>query len=322
MPIDQERTRAEYVARVNAIVDYIPRHLEDDLSLAALAEEAGFSHFHFHRIFAGVVGEPLHAFVRRMRLERAALDLGRQPDRSITDIALDCGFSSSANFSRAFKEAFGLSAREFRQARVQHPDQARAVVEAIEARIRRGAATVQANLQAARRQEGHPEVPVTLTTFPPVRLAYLRHFGPYEERHKIALFRGIRAWAAAALPAAPAPTWIGICYGDRGLLDKDRRRYDAGVVLPEGFTGPVAPPAVELVVPGGLCAVLRHPTTGLMICEAWTSLHRDWLPGSGYVPDDRPCLERFPAGWPPLDGTPFPIDVCQAIRPGTFPPRR
>jgi len=311
MPIDPEVTRQEYVARVNKVVDLIQNRLDDDLSLAALADEAGFSAFHFHRVFAGVVGEPLHAFVRRARLERAALELERRPDRSITDIALDYGFSSSANFSRAFKESFGASAREFREARTHYPEQAREILQRIDDGRRRSAEQVRAQLAAAAAGAGRTAPEVAIEEFPATTVAYVRHYGPYEERQKAALFARIRQWAHAAMPGRAA-TYLGICYGDRGLLDPDRRRYDACVVLPDGV--PVAPPVARLEIAAGKVGVLRRTSSSLLVCEAWTVMHRDWLPASGFAPDDRPCVERFPDGCPET-GRPFRLEVCQAIRP-------
>lgn len=299
-------TRQEYVSRVNKVVDLIQHRLDADLSLEALAEEAGFSAFHFHRIFAGVVGEPLHAFVKRARLERAAIELERRPDRSITDIALDFGFSSSANFSRAFKEAFGASARDFRGGRE--------TFKRINEGIRRSAEQLRDQLAAATRSAGRVTPEVTRERFPGAVVAYVRHYGPYEERHKVALFGKIRQWAEKAMPSL-SPSYLGICYGDRGLLDPDRRRYDACVLLPEGVA--VTAPVARLEIAAGEIAVLRRRTASLMVCDAWTTMHRDWLPGSGFAPDDRPCVERFPEGFPGSDpsGAPFLLDVCQAIRP-------
>ena len=65
--------RAEYTRRVNRVLDYIGEHLDGELSLSRLSEVGCFSPFHFHRIFQTVTGETLNSHVRRVRLERAAL---------------------------------------------------------------------------------------------------------------------------------------------------------------------------------------------------------------------------------------------------------
>src|SRR5579859_7821378 len=113
-----ESTRREYAARLNRVVDHIQSHLADSLDLQQLAAVACFSPFHFHRLFRAWMGETLQAFVHRLRLERAAQLLVFNPVRSISDIALECGFSSSSAFARAFKNGFGVSAGEWRKRKI------------------------------------------------------------------------------------------------------------------------------------------------------------------------------------------------------------
>ena len=113
MPSDAfalEPRRAEYAARFNRVVDYIQEHLSEPMDLETLAGVACFSPFHFHRLFHGWMGETIHHFLFRLRVERAAVQLVYNPGKSITEIALDCGFSSSATFARAFKSFHGRSA--------------------------------------------------------------------------------------------------------------------------------------------------------------------------------------------------------------------
>jgi len=105
---------SEYIARINRVCDYIDRHLGEEMTLRDLACIAGFSEYHFHRLFAAMTGETLFAFIQRLRLERAARQLSVHPSRKITQLALECGFSSSAVFCRAFKNRFGCTPSAFR----------------------------------------------------------------------------------------------------------------------------------------------------------------------------------------------------------------
>ena len=70
-----------YRERVNSVINYIKDHLAEPLPIDKLARLAHFSPFHFHRIFGSIVGEPLHACVKRLRLQRAAYSVrsGRTP---------------------------------------------------------------------------------------------------------------------------------------------------------------------------------------------------------------------------------------------------
>src|ERR1044072_7409336 len=87
---------ANYVERVNRAIDYIVSHLAEPLRLDDVSTAAGFSPFHFHRVFKCLVGETLNQFVKRQRLERALYLMSHAPNRPLTDVALDCGFASSS----------------------------------------------------------------------------------------------------------------------------------------------------------------------------------------------------------------------------------
>jgi AraC family transcriptional regulator len=93
---------------------YAVRHLDEDVSLAALAEKAGCSTFHLHRLFAATTGETPKALTTRLRIERAAVLLLISKD-SVLDIALSCGFQSHEVFTRAFKRHFGRTPGAYRR---------------------------------------------------------------------------------------------------------------------------------------------------------------------------------------------------------------
>jgi AraC family transcriptional regulator len=99
---------------VENVKRYIHAHLQEPLDRETLAAVAGFSIPHFHRVFTAQVGESAASYVRRLRLERAARKL-RMGAVDITEVAIAAGYDSHAAFSKAFKQQFGLSPREFRQ---------------------------------------------------------------------------------------------------------------------------------------------------------------------------------------------------------------
>src|SRR5260370_33568700 len=88
-------SRAEYVARMHRVLEYIDRQLDQPLELETLAKVANFSSFHFHRLFTAWFGETLGDYVRRRRLETAALRLGAQPRLPVRQVALSVGLGST-----------------------------------------------------------------------------------------------------------------------------------------------------------------------------------------------------------------------------------
>ena len=99
---------------IEDVMRYIREHISEPLDRETLADVAGFSVPHFHRVFTAHVGESAISYVRRLRLERAARKL-RMGAVDITEVALAAGYDSHAAFGKAFKQHFGLSPSEFRQ---------------------------------------------------------------------------------------------------------------------------------------------------------------------------------------------------------------
>jgi AraC family transcriptional regulator len=85
-----------------------------DVSLAALAAEAGLSRFHFCRAFKESTGLSPHAWLRQQRLERA-MNMLRDTDASIELVAAELGYASQTAFTAAFKKLTGDTPSEWRR---------------------------------------------------------------------------------------------------------------------------------------------------------------------------------------------------------------
>ena len=104
----------EYKVRIDRVIRYIEANLTNKISLTEVAKVSYFSAYHFHRIFSAIMGETVNDYIVRQRLEKAINLLIFQTELSVTQVALDSGFSSSANFSKAVKLHFGFSPSEIR----------------------------------------------------------------------------------------------------------------------------------------------------------------------------------------------------------------
>lgn len=100
--------------RVVEIALWIDTHSADPIDLQTAAGLADMSLFHFLRVFTDVIGITPHQYLIRCRLRRAAYLLA-DGEQSITDIALDVGFSDLSNFVNAFHRAAGASPQRFRE---------------------------------------------------------------------------------------------------------------------------------------------------------------------------------------------------------------
>jgi AraC family transcriptional regulator len=112
-------TKLEYRERIELAIEFILDRLDNPPTAVEIADYAGFSRYHFGRVFALAVGEPIGEFVRRIHLERAAWSL-ENTENSVTEIAFTAGYESLEGFSRAFREWFHVSPTEFRALPARH----------------------------------------------------------------------------------------------------------------------------------------------------------------------------------------------------------
>ena len=108
-------------ALYDRICEHVASHVRDPgLSVDQVAQALNCSKRHLHNAFAGRE-QSLGAFIQQSRLELCMRELHSPAlaHRTLTEIAMDCGFGNSAHFSRAFKAYTGLSPRDYRASRVQ-----------------------------------------------------------------------------------------------------------------------------------------------------------------------------------------------------------
>ncbi len=103
-----------YLSRIQKSIDYIEAHLDYDLSLSKIAQQAGISQWHFQRIFKALSNETLKTYIRSRRLSNA-LELLLSTDKKIIDIAFTAGFESQQSFTRAFKSTFDMTPNQARK---------------------------------------------------------------------------------------------------------------------------------------------------------------------------------------------------------------
>jgi AraC family transcriptional regulator len=268
---------------MSRVLSHIHGHLDEELTLAALARVACFSPYHFHYVFRGIVGEGLGEYLRRLRLERAChrLAVGRLP---VSEVARDAGYGSHEAFDRAFKAHFGLTPTEARRAgeeSAMRPPSDGRLPEALAARLQR-------ILQPF---EESSEPGVEVRRVEPVRVAAMRQVGPYREIGT--LFEQLISWAGRSRMIGPKTRVLGLCYDDPEMTPEEECRYDACLALDPGQSVPPGSGVTEALIQGGEYAVAVHRGAYCDLPQTYSMVCGEWCPRSGRELRDVPCIENY-----------------------------
>jgi AraC family transcriptional regulator len=296
------RSELVYLRRINRVIDYISAHLADPLPLEQLSRLAHFSPFHFHRIFRSLTDEPLHAFIRRLRLERAVSRMQYGPKATLTTIAFQSGFASSSDFSRAFKQTYGFSPRYFSRDGFLK-----------ESKIRQDLlANTGYGFEKLPDRRNPDRFRVRLVERPVQRIAYERVIGSFDPHKLLAAFDRLMAWGRRH-GLVPGAQLIGKSLDDPDITPMKKYRFDWCLVLPPGQD---AKGEVSFgVIPANRYAAVRCAGDIHKEGRAWRYLFHVWLPSSGYQPADEPMMEVYRRHPLDLGWETFDIDCCLPVRP-------
>ena len=103
----------DYLDKFLYITNYINEHFAENLSLEQVADLAGFSKYHFTRLFKQYTDTSFYKYLNQKRIDYAKTLL-LDPDLPVIDVALQCGFSSLSAFLRMFKQLNKCTPTEFR----------------------------------------------------------------------------------------------------------------------------------------------------------------------------------------------------------------
>jgi AraC family transcriptional regulator len=280
-PPARPSTLAFHKARMLCVLRAIQERLDESLGLETLAALAALSPYHFHRVFRGMLGEPLAAHVRRIRLERAAHRLRHHRCR-VVEVAFEAGYDSHEAFSRAFRAAYGETPSRFRRCRERplHLPAPSGVHYHPEAEVRDFRTLNQSNTMN-----------VTIEDFPPTKVACARHLGPYERCGEA--WDRICQWMGKEGYLGPGCRFLGVSYDDPETTPPEQIRYDACVTVEADFSPPAGGGLEVRTVGGGLYARATHFGPYANFNQTYSALMGQWIPRHGYVLREAPCLELY-----------------------------
>ncbi len=253
----------DYKVRILRVLTHIQAHLDEAMNLEELAHVACFSSFHFHRIFAAMTGETLADHVRRLRLERAGMEL-RADDKQVIQVALHAGYEAHEAFTRAFKAAYGISPTAFRRttghiAMLAAPSGVH---------FRPGVPLTTFNTNHTKTKV----MKVITTKIKPMQVAYLRHVGPYENVRQTWI--QLMSALSADQQIRKRSKFIGIGHDNPEVTPAAELRYDACITVDEEYE-PKQPVDLQTIVGGDYAVVENCPVE--KIKDAFGHLYGKWL---------------------------------------------
>jgi AraC family transcriptional regulator len=293
------QAKSEYAERIDRVIDYLRANLHRPVKLAELADVACFSEFHFHRIFTAVSGETLNNFTNRLRLEKAARLL-RYSEQSVTDIALDCGFSSSATFSRAFRSGYETSPSEFRRSG-----------EIKKSKIRKELFPKDEYGLSMSAEEKRAAFPVRLIEIPERQVAYIRVTNAFDMDRVLAALRTLIAWAKSQ-DVFSRGILFGMSVDDPHVTPKHLYRYEVCLASSSPFE--CMEGMSKLKMPAMRYAAIKVSGDIHKVATAWDYLYRDWLINSAYEPAHAPALEIFLDRESATDWSHFELELCLPVQ--------
>lgn len=211
----KEITQNSYLERINRVISYINNHLDSEMTIDKLAEISHFSPFHFHRIMKAFLGESLKSYIIRQRME-LSVQMLRYTQTPIADIAYGIGYDTPSSYNKAFKNAYGISPKEFRKIKPE--------------------LKMQKFISEERKSNFKPEAQIL--DVEPKKVIYTSQFGQYTDMDYSKCWDKVCAFAGKNKLFGPETEFIGVCFDDPDVTPAGKQRYDACVAIGNNNAAP------------------------------------------------------------------------------------
>jgi len=283
----------QQISRINDVLYFIHQDISNELLAKELASIAAYSEHHFHRVFKAVVGEPVHQYIRRIRMEFAANQLMFDANSLVLNIATKSGFSSVSSFSRAFKATFDISPGQWRSNERHHQDKPFL------------ADTEIADCYQRLKEMATPKC--RLVELPKQHVAYVRHQG--YDRSITNAWQVLKAWANSQ--GRDFSQQFGLHHSNPAWVELKKCRYVACLAIDQ----PILRRGVvnSMTIPGGLHAVFKLQGKYGELLPQLSNIIEHWLPSSGYKMLSTPAYVHYKKNQFLTQNEQFELDFCLPI---------
>ena len=251
--------------RIMKVIDFIENHLDSDVLIKDLAQLAYYSEFHFCRIFQSCTGESIYAFKKRLLLERSVKHL-LYSEKSMTEIAFDCGYESQSSFNKSFKKYYSLTPSEVRSQKI-----------------------LVKNNQLTKLIVRNKMIPI-IKNLKQMNVISARAKGDYATSSSKAWGK-IMKFAYSNKLMNKQTKMIGISHDDPNVTPDAHIRYDACLDLNTKLE--LADGLKSQTIAGGQYAVFLHKGSYQKLANSYSYIFSDWLSECKYKLRDLPCFEMY-----------------------------
>ncbi len=262
---------SDYIESIYKVVDYIHKNTNKNLTVKELADIAGFSQFHFHRIFSAYSGETLIYFMKRIRLEKSASQL-LYTNANITEIALATGYETPSAYTKAFKQLFDINPSEYKETKNHR-------------------CTIQRNVEYGdllRRLI--MENFVGIKEFDDINVVAVRKMGKYSEA-ACAAWEEVCKFVYGNKIINNESKMIGIGYDNPVITSEENLRYDACITVKNKVK--VEGNVFNSTVKGGKYAVFLHKGPYSNLMDTYNAIFSEWIPNNNKKLRDLPVFELY-----------------------------
>jgi AraC family transcriptional regulator len=245
-----------YIQSVYKVIFYIEQNYGYELTLEELASVAGFSKYHFHRIFKSIIGETLSDYIRRVRLSSTTLKL--KTNQKISHIAMNSGYETNASFSKAFKKHFGVTPTEFSK--------------------------------NAKTKKGNNMLEPEIIEIKDIELFYVRATGEYRQSVEES-WNKIIEYAYNNKLSGKIKARYGIAHDNPNVIESVKIRYDACIETDDIGLEPDGDIASKIIT-SGTYAKFLHRGSYENLDKAQEALS-NWIIDSGVVLRDKPVFHKY-----------------------------
>ena len=248
-------TKDDYIQSVYKVIFYIEQNYKYNLTLEELSKVAGFSKYHFHRIFNSIAGENISDYIRRVRLSSTTKQF--KTNLNITQIAQTSGYETNASFSKAFKNHFGITPKEFST--------------------------------NAKKKKGNKMLEPKIVEIEATEVLYVRKTGDYVNSADEAWKTMVEFITENEL-FEKAVARYGISHDNPTLIEENNLRYDACLELNDSISprGEVS----RKQIAGGKYALFMHKGSPSLIGETFRNIS-DWIIETGVRLRDEPSFQKY-----------------------------